>query len=135
MVGVEAVSSSVGAERNSDTKRSAPVSPRQQESSSTSGQQMEAGDVSAEEWAEQECGFAIPTGTLGLVQVKRSAWRRPVELPLQPPSPTDAPILQEFSRPWRALCLPIPPTPTEEPKGGRSIRDLALIFLSLTPQC
>ncbi|OWZ23490.1 hypothetical protein PHMEG_0001620 [Phytophthora megakarya] len=39
-----------------------------------------------------------------------------MSLPLPPPSPTEAPILHEFSRPWRALRLPIP---NEETNAGK----------------
>ncbi|KAE9034512.1 hypothetical protein PR003_g10088 [Phytophthora rubi] len=81
-------------------------------------QAMETGDLAADEWVEDASGFGIPDGTLQLVDVPRRQWRRPMELPLPPPSPAEAPILQEFSRPWRALCLPLPATSSEDVQGS-----------------
>ncbi|ETN15729.1 hypothetical protein, variant 1 [Phytophthora nicotianae INRA-310] len=78
------------------------------------GLQMEKGELSEDVWSEHGSGFGIPTGTLELLEVTRREWRRSMELPLPPPLPEDAPILHEFSRPWRALRLPIPSTPTEK---------------------
>ncbi|KAL4174176.1 hypothetical protein KRP22_006116 [Phytophthora ramorum] len=105
MVGVEAVSSSIAGERtlqgNAGIKRPAQFF--------VNDQQMEAGDLSDDEWTEGSSGFGIPAGTLELIEVKRRQWRRSVGFPLPPPSPVEAPILQEFSRPWRALRLPVPP--------------------------
>lgn len=76
-------------------------------------QAMEAGGPTDDEWTVDASGFGIPGGTLQLVEVPRRRWRRPMELPL-PPSPAEAPILQEFSRPWRALRLPVPTSSSEE---------------------
>ncbi|GMF39665.1 unnamed protein product [Phytophthora fragariaefolia] len=87
-------------------------------SSHCTDQQMQTEDLADDKWSEDASGFGIPDGTLQLVGVPRRRWRRPMELPLPPPSPAEAPILQEFSRPWRALCLPLPPTSGEQPKAG-----------------
>ncbi|KAG7392418.1 hypothetical protein PHYPSEUDO_000826 [Phytophthora pseudosyringae] len=91
---------------------------------------MEEGEPSDEEWTGNGCGFGIPPGTLKLEQVKRREWRRPTELPLPPPSPVDAPILHEFSRPWRALRLPTPSTPT----NGTAKQAEASLMKSYEPQ-
>ncbi|KAI9981089.1 hypothetical protein PInf_010498 [Phytophthora infestans] len=87
--------------------------------SSTIDLHIDKGDLSEDVWTEH--GFGIPTGTLELVEVQRREWRCPMELPLPPPSSIDAPILQEFSRPWRALRLPIPTASGYETKADHSL--------------
>ncbi|KAF1778338.1 DHR-2 domain [Phytophthora cactorum] len=91
---------------------------QQRGNSSTVDQQLEEGELTDGVWTEHGSGFGIPTGTLELVEVERREWRRSMVLPLPPPSPVDAPILQEFSRPWRALRLPIPTNSGEETKAA-----------------
>lgn len=50
-------------------------------------------------------GYGIECGTLELVAVVRKQWTHPQEPPLPLTSPTHAPLLREFTRPWRALRL------------------------------
>ncbi|KAG2769096.1 hypothetical protein Pcac1_g19711 [Phytophthora cactorum] len=94
---------------------------QQRGNSSTVDRQLEEGELTDGVWTEHGSGFGIPTGTLELVEVERREWRRSMVLPLPPPSPVDAPILQEFSRPWRALRLPIPTNSGEETKAEGSL--------------
>ncbi|RLN86750.1 hypothetical protein BBJ28_00003483 [Nothophytophthora sp. Chile5] len=48
-------------------------------------QQVESGDQSDEEWAHENSGFGIASGTVELVEVPRRQWARRVTLPLPPP--------------------------------------------------
>ncbi|KAG6617321.1 PH domain-containing protein [Phytophthora cinnamomi] len=107
MVGVEVRSPSAASGSSRPSEEPSPIS-------SSDDQQMEEGGLANAEWVEDGSGFGIPDGTLQLVEVPRRLWRRPMELPLPPPSPAEAPILQEFSRPWRALRLPLPDNSSEE---------------------
>jgi hypothetical protein len=56
-------------------------------------------------WNSGFDGFSIEKGTLEVVQIQRKECRFSPRLPLPTSSPKDAPILQEFHRPWRALRL------------------------------
>ncbi|KAL3657747.1 hypothetical protein V7S43_017319 [Phytophthora oleae] len=113
MAGVEAISTS--AEEALDRNMATTVSTKEL----SRDPQMEDGELLDEVWPEHGSGFGIPPGSLELVEVKKRGWRRSMQLPL-PPS-VEAPILQEFSRPWRTLRLPIPATPTEETKADISL--------------
>ncbi|CEG38955.1 PH domain-containing protein [Plasmopara halstedii] len=79
---------------------------------------MEEKQSPIDEWAELKSGFGIPPGTLNLVELNRKEWRYEMALPLPPPSPVDAPILQEFLRPWKTLQLPNLPASTNNIKGS-----------------
>ncbi|KAG3114295.1 hypothetical protein PI125_g6553 [Phytophthora idaei] len=116
MVGVEAIFTAAVVEMPTANEAS-----QQRGNSSTVDQQLEEGELTDGVWTEHGSGFGIPTGTLELVEVERREWRRSMVLPLPPPSPVDAPILQEFSRPWRALRLPIPTNSGEETKAEGSL--------------
>ncbi|GMF23472.1 unnamed protein product [Phytophthora lilii] len=117
MVGVGAVSP-CALERSAGLKLSKDSLP---ERVSVDEQQMQAEEMADDDWTG---GFGIPAGTLELVEVKRKQWKRPMQLPLPPPSPVEALILQEFVRPWKALRLPIPVASGENAKAGTDLLDL-----------